>query len=445
MKNVKKTVIPLTLIIITFVISTFLSLRYSNISNLQNLFIIPIVIAGYMLNTASAVAVGLISSATLFITSKSLNSQTIINLTAESIFFIVLGLAGGLLANLLKSKTQSVSIEKNQLRSLNKVSTNFIASLEPAAVIDQFTREARRLLAADASIYIKGESTNTKVLAEENISQQSIPILVEKISRLLKKKPTTPEPYQIENSNFFKEISFKSGLAAPVTDNTTLILLTREKRIFTRDEIELLSSFLDEAVIAINGANYFATKERQSRAITALSELNKAAASLADNQELLHLSLSKAIEIHGADAGAILVVKNGKLTVREEITIDEDSLRNQLKIIPEKSISKTDENVLLSIKKPEIYYRKSKNAIANNGFIQKILRTTGSGSLSILPLTIKNKTAGLIMLLFKEDNVFKGDVEELNILNTTASELSFVLYNSKLLSDIKNLTLKTVE
>lgn len=420
-----------------FILSIVIYLRFSNVPHMSNILLIPIILTGYFFSTALSVFTAIAFTGLLFASSGELTGTAVVGLTIQSIFFIVIALASGLVANMQKSKTMNVAIEKRQLQSLNKVSTNFLASLEPAAVFDQFTREARRLLAADASALVRLSST-ARILAEENIEGIELDELGLKLNHLIREKSKGPEPYVIDLSQEGIDLPYSTVLVAPVVNKEMLFLFSTSKRNFTRDEIDLLSEFIDQAVVALNGANYYAAREKQSRIIKILADLNRAAASLADIEELSDLMLSKSIELFNATGSALVVIhKNRALLqrVKSHELMSEEKIENLMKTF----LERRGDTLLDSAAGIKVI---SGNT-GNEESYHELVRGTGFPVVVGLPLIIKDKIAGFIFVFFAEPVDF--DEDDMNVIETAANEFSMVLYNSRLLADIKNLTLKTVE
>lgn len=422
---------------LVFIVSIAIYLRYSDIPHISNILLIPIIITGYFFSTALSVSVAIAFTGLLFASSGDLNGSTILGLTIQSAFFIVIALASGLVANLQKSRTMSVAIEKRQLQSLNKVSTNFLASLEPAAVFDQFTREARRLLAADASVLVRFTGT-ARILAEENIDGIDLDELALKLRQLIKEKSKGPEPYSVNLDEEKVDLPYSTVLVAPIVNSEMLFLFSSEKRTFTGDEIEMLSEFIDQAVVALNGANFYAAREIQARVIKILADLNKAAASLADTDELFDLILSKSMELFNAAGSALVVVHRNRpmlQSVKSLELMNEEKIKNLLA----KFIEKRGDKLLKTIDRVRII----NGSTGADDFFNELIRGTGFPVVLELPLVIKGTASGCIFVFFDEHVDFDDD--DLNVMETAANEFALVLYNSRLLADIKNLTLKTVE
>lgn len=431
-------------IVILFALAITANVRFKNLPELQSLFILPVVIAGYAFTATAAVLTSLISVAIIFFLNLPLKVERIIGLSIQSIFLITIGLATSFLSNLLKSQRQDISFQKNQLLSLHRVNSNFIATLEPAAVVDQLTREARRLLIMDTSLLVRrGFGNYLEPVADENLNPDLISKILPVLSKIITEKAISPDPQVVHFDQKSSVLPFASAIIAPVTEKMFLFLFSYKQRNFTHDELDFLITFLDEATIAINGATSYEAKQRQSQVISALASLNKAAASLKDTEELLNISLQKAIEITQSDQGILLLLsKNIIKLASSRLKNDQYSEHINSEII------KDPDPVLIenlrNIRTCEVFYKQQEQKpLSVFNFPFELMEATGSKMTILIPLIIKDRVPGIIFLLY--DNPRKLSNDELNIISTIAPEVSVVLYNSKLIKDIKNVIYKTIE
>lgn len=438
-----KKALPLITTLILIVLVAFITIRFKNIEYLSSLFIVPIIIAGYSYSTTMSVVLSIFCGVFLFAVSSPLSASSIVGLVIQSILFIAVGLTSGITSNILKAQRENISIHRNQLLSLHRVSSNFITTLEPAAVVDQLTRESRRLLATDASMLAKAEPTETLMIAEENLNPKIIPQLIPKLPALIKKVENSPDPTIIHSEDVSLDLPFKSIVVAPVSEQRFLFLFSVKKRNFTEDELNLLANFLDEATIAMSGASYYEAKERNARVMASLATLTRAASSLVDIEELRKIAVEKAIEISKSDNGVLLLLKKDRLLI-SQTTFVEESIKATLGSLISKLDGHTNLHLLQHTKDVKVFQVDEDNALGLEHAISIAFMKAASAKMAVyLPLTIKNRVAGIIILLYNKKT--KLPREEIEILNNASAEISLVLYNSKLLNDIKGLTFKTIE
>jgi GAF domain-containing protein len=112
--------------------------------------------------------------------------------------------------------------------------------------------------------------------------------------------------------------SIRSGLGVPLMREGTpigvIVLWRKEVRPFTEKQIELVTTFADQAVIAIENVRLFDEVEARTRELTrsveelqALGEVTQAVNSTLDLETVLSTIVAKAVQLSGTEAGAIYV------------------------------------------------------------------------------------------------------------------------------------------
>ena len=98
-----------------------------------------------------------------------------------------------------------------------------------------------------------------------------------------------------------------------------MIILTRYCSAFTHKQIELGTTFADQAVIAIENVRLFDEVQARTRELAhsveelrALGEVTQAVNSTLDLQTVLSTIVAKAVQLSGTDAGAIYVFEEAQ-------------------------------------------------------------------------------------------------------------------------------------
>ena len=93
-----------------------------------------------------------------------------------------------------------------------------------------------------------------------------------------------------------------------------IVLMRREPRPFTDKQIELVTTFADQAVIAIENVRLFEEVQARTRELSqsvgelrALGEVTQAVTSTLDLETVLTTIVAKATQLSGTEAGAIYV------------------------------------------------------------------------------------------------------------------------------------------
>jgi GAF domain-containing protein/anti-sigma regulatory factor (Ser/Thr protein kinase) len=105
-----------------------------------------------------------------------------------------------------------------------------------------------------------------------------------------------------------------------------LSLSRTEGRPFSDKQIELVSTFADQAVIAINNVGLFEEVQARNRDLTALGEVGRAVSSTLDLKVVLKTIVDRAVELSGTDAGSIFYLRQetGRFELGETSGLDEE-------------------------------------------------------------------------------------------------------------------------
>src|SRR5262249_6398683 len=116
----------------------------------------------------------------------------------------------------------------------------------------------------------------------------------------------------------------RSGLGVPLMRENTpigvIVLWRKQVHPFTDKQIELVTTFADQAVIAIENVRLFDEVRARTRELAqsveelqALGEVSQAVNSSLDLQTVLATIVAKAVQLSGTDAGAIYVFEEEQL------------------------------------------------------------------------------------------------------------------------------------
>jgi GAF domain-containing protein/anti-sigma regulatory factor (Ser/Thr protein kinase) len=144
-----------------------------------------------------------------------------------------------------------------------------------------------------------------------------------------------PDVLEDPNYDWFKaqELGhFRSMLGVPLHREGVpigVLGLTRSAvRPFTDKQIELVTTFADQAVIAIENARLFHEVQARNRDLTALSEVGRAVSSTLDLKVVLKSIVDRAVELSGTDAGSIFYYRPevGKFELGETSGLDNEAV-----------------------------------------------------------------------------------------------------------------------
>jgi signal transduction histidine kinase len=128
-----------------------------------------------------------------------------------------------------------------------------------------------------------------------------------------------------------REFNVRTALGVPLLREGTpigvLVLQRSTVRPFTEKQIELVETFADQAVIAIENVRLFDELQARTNELThsieelrALSEVMQAVNSTLDLQTVLSTIVAKAVQLSGTDAGAIYVFEEAQQLFRLRAT-----------------------------------------------------------------------------------------------------------------------------
>ena len=114
---------------------------------------------------------------------------------------------------------------------------------------------------------------------------------------------------EFEHTEAAKIGNFRTLLAVPMLRDGVLLgvfsLQRHEVRPFTDKQIELVESFADQAVIAIENTRLFEEVQARNRDLTALGEVGRAISSTLDLKVVLKTIVERAARLSGTDAGSM--------------------------------------------------------------------------------------------------------------------------------------------
>src|SRR5205085_7008828 len=105
----------------------------------------------------------------------------------------------------------------------------------------------------------------------------------------------------------------------------SIVLHRSVVRPYTDKEIELVGTFADQAVIAIENTRLFEEVQARNRDLTALGEVGRAVSSTLDLKMVLKTIVERAVDLSGTDAGSIFYYRkeSGSFELGEASGFDE--------------------------------------------------------------------------------------------------------------------------
>jgi signal transduction histidine kinase len=250
-----------------------------------------------------------------------------------------------------------------------------------------------------------------------------------------------------EYSDLVEKQGYRTVLAVPMLRESSLLgvitILKTTVNPFTDKQIELVTTFADQAVIAIENVRLFEEVQARTRELAqsveelhALGEVTQAVNSTVDLETVLTTIVAKATQLSGTEAGAIYVFDEAEQKFRLQATFGLDDttvaeLRDSHIRIGETAISEAVER-RMPIQVPDIQSDPSAT-------IDVIIRA-GFRALLIVPLLATERIIGALVIRRKQPGEFRKTTVEL--LQTFAAQSVMAIQNARLFSEIEK---KSVE
>jgi GAF domain-containing protein len=107
----------------------------------------------------------------------------------------------------------------------------------------------------------------------------------------------------------------RTALGVPLLREGTpigvIVMQRTSVRPFTQKQIDLATTFADQAVIAIENTRLFEEVQARNRDLTALGEVGRAVSSTLDLKVVLKTIVDRAVDLSSTDAGSIFYSREG--------------------------------------------------------------------------------------------------------------------------------------
>jgi signal transduction histidine kinase len=235
---------------------------------------------------------------------------------------------------------------------------------------------------------------------------------------------------------------FRTVLAVPMLKDDELIgaftILRQEVRPFTGKQIELVKTFADQAVIAIENTRLFEELQARSRELArsvqelqALGEVGRAVSSTLDLKVVLKTIVDRAIALSGTDAGSIFYYREavGRFELGETTGLDEEIVGTFSKLDISAGQTGLGEAIAQRqpLQVPDILDRPSnplRDAAIEAGFRAAL----------IVPLLSGDGPLGALVLQRRTPGEFSEAV--INLMRSFADQSAIALENARLFEEI---------
>jgi signal transduction histidine kinase len=235
----------------------------------------------------------------------------------------------------------------------------------------------------------------------------------------------------------------RTVLAVPMQKEERLlgaiVVFRPEVRAFTQKQIDLVSTFADQAVIAIENVRLF--KELEARTdslarsvaqLTALSEVGQALSSTLDLETVLKTIAARAIELSGQDAGVIY--EYDPSTEGFELRATQNFDAQSVAGLRGAAIRKGEGAVGTCVVTREPTQVPDTYAPDYPARLRDILDLGGFRAVLAVPLLREDQIIGALMVIRRTPGPFSADVVQL--LETFASQSALAIQNARLFREI---------
>jgi GAF domain-containing protein len=236
---------------------------------------------------------------------------------------------------------------------------------------------------------------------------------------------------------------YRTLLVVPLVRNDVAVGLIgvrrEEKRPFSDQQIGLLQTFADQAVIAIENVHLFKELQERTEALTksvgqltALGEVGQAISSTLDLDTMLKTIVSHAVQLAGLDAGWIYEFdeRDERFHLRAAEHVEEEILqvsRSPLRL-GEGAVGRagaTREPVVVEDVLDESYQSR----------VRELLIKSGSRALLAVPLLREDLLLGALVVSRKSPGPFAPEV--IDLLKTFATQSAVAIQNARLFNETK--------
>ena len=244
-------------------------------------------------------------------------------------------------------------------------------------------------------------------------------------------------------AGYDQAIGFKTGLGVPLLRQGTTIgvfALTRDEvNPFTEKQIELVATFADQAVIAIENARLLSELRRRTDELgqsvgelRALGEVSQAVNSTLDLETVLSTIVAKAVQLSGTEAGAIYVFDDRQREFYLRATYGMD--QELIDALTQRRIGMDDPNVAEALAQPEpIQVADLKEEAPSD--INEITLRAGFRARLVAPLIRGEDVVGLLVVRRRAPGAFPQNTVDL--IKTFAAQSAVAIENARLFKDVE--------
>ncbi len=328
-------------------------------------------------------------------------------------------------------------------------------------VFETILTNARELCAAEFGHLLLFDGTAWRAAALHNVPPayadywNKAPVVAGP-DALITRIASTGQPYQLSDASLGPAYLARTPLAVATVELAgartlfgvpllkegrvigAIVLYRKEVRPFDGKQIALLSSFADQAVIAIENARLFEAEQQRTKELAnsvgelkALSEVGRAVSSTLDLEKVLETVVHRARDLAAADASAIFRFRESDQTFRLWHAAGLDpALEEQVRGLRLKA---RETGMGTSIRTREALQFENLDAGPDNP-LRRLAISAGFQSVLFVPLVRGARAFGVLVLQRRRQGLFEPST--ISLLQTFASQSTLAIQNARLFREI---------
>jgi signal transduction histidine kinase/putative methionine-R-sulfoxide reductase with GAF domain len=220
-----------------------------------------------------------------------------------------------------------------------------------------------------------------------------------------------------------------------------VMTLTRNTvRPFSEKQIELATTFADQAVIAIENARLLSELRQRTDdlgrsvgELRALGEVSQAVNSTLDLQNVLETIVAKAVQLSGTEAGAIYVFDQVQSEFHLHATYGMD--QELIDALTQQHIGLGDPTVVQALGQPEPI-QVADLGEENRSVVAEVVLRAGFRALLVAPLMREDEIVGMLVVRRRTPGAFAQNT--IDLIKTFAAQSALAIQNARLFHEIED-------